>query len=299
MGRAPTVLANPGSSRARRSWSRSSSTTASSTPCPTIPTWADVVFTASLLTPAVFLLVLLALPLANARGLLDRPRDGAARLRAGRGGPRRARELRQARGGDAPRVLVPRILRGALVGRDRRLRDPRRRRDLRLAGADAPHRRGTARGVRRAVVRVPGAGRRRVPARSPRPALLRDLPRRLGPLEPARPRHVGVPRRLLRRDDGPRDLRRPVRDRRPPGAAAPLRRLPRSERRSHLAPASATSAARTGNPAASRPSDSLLLARFSRKAPVERTPDPARATRPSRRAACAGAWLTGRARASR
>ena len=37
---------------------------------PTIPTWADVVFTAVVLTPAVFLLVLLALPLMHARGLL-------------------------------------------------------------------------------------------------------------------------------------------------------------------------------------------------------------------------------------
>ena len=37
---------------------------------PELPTWADVVFTAFVLTPAVFLLVLLALPLMHARGLL-------------------------------------------------------------------------------------------------------------------------------------------------------------------------------------------------------------------------------------
>jgi hypothetical protein len=37
---------------------------------PEIPTWADVVFTAVVLTPAVFLLPLLALPLMHARGLL-------------------------------------------------------------------------------------------------------------------------------------------------------------------------------------------------------------------------------------
>jgi hypothetical protein len=37
---------------------------------PELPTWADVVFTAVVLTPAVFLLVLLALPLMHARGLL-------------------------------------------------------------------------------------------------------------------------------------------------------------------------------------------------------------------------------------
>ena len=37
---------------------------------PPIPTWADVLFTALVLTPAVFALVLLALPLREARGLL-------------------------------------------------------------------------------------------------------------------------------------------------------------------------------------------------------------------------------------
>ena len=72
-----------------------------------------------------------------------------------------------------------------------------------------------------------------------------------------------------------------------PGAAAPLRRLPRPERRPDLAPDPRTSAA-TGSTTRNRQSDSLLLVPVSSGARAARKPDPAPAAPPSRRAACAG-----------
>ncbi len=76
---------------------------------------------------------------------------------------------------------VPSLLRGALVGRARRVRDPVGRRVLGLARADEADRRAPRARLHGAVVRVSRSGRARgCEPRPARPALLRPLPRRRG-----------------------------------------------------------------------------------------------------------------------
>src|SRR5262245_54446479 len=175
--------------------------------------------------------------LANAAAAADRARGRVRR----RGGPaavgrrRNPRELREARGDDVRRVVLPALLRGAELGRARSLHRAVGRRVLGVARPDEhDHAQARAR-VLLALVRVPGAGLgRRCPARPAGSPLLRALPRRGRPLESPRRLDLGLPDHLARRHAGARDLAG-ARRLRPPRAAAPLARIPAAERRPALA----------------------------------------------------------------
>ena len=88
--------------------------------------WWDVAWLAFVLIPAVFALVLLALPLRErAVAAAGRARVRRARGRADARRRRRLRELRAARRGDAARLVVPRLLRDVSLGRAGRVRSSR------------------------------------------------------------------------------------------------------------------------------------------------------------------------------
>ena len=186
--------------------------TASSTAADARPVAGRRCSSALVLIPAVFLLVLLALPLAHARGLL--PVGVAAALaRAcvlGVADLDVARELREARRDDAPRrsgsSASSRSSRGSCSSR---ASIPCGRRVLGLARADERRSSTSTASVFAALsfaFPVPGEGAS--PARPARPPLLRALPRRRRALG-LRVLDVARADRLVRRDDGARDLRRP------------------------------------------------------------------------------------------
>ena len=120
--------------------------------------------------PGTLLLVLVALPLWEPPLVAARRRPSCSRCSrscfAERGLGARG-ELREAVGGGLRRLGVPLALRAALVGRARRVRHPGRRRDLRLARADARDHRAPLRRLHRGRDRVrrPAAAARRTSGR--------------------------------------------------------------------------------------------------------------------------------------
>ncbi len=113
--------------------------------------------------PAMFGLTWLALPVWRASRV--ELAVGVGRLSLATCSSRLARrpglrELREVRRGDARRAALPLGLRGALVGRARRVRDPVGRRLLGLARADAGDHRAPSRRVHEALDRVRRPGRR-------------------------------------------------------------------------------------------------------------------------------------------
>ena len=122
-------------------------------------TWWDVAWLVLVLIPAVFSLVLLALPLRRASAGCCRPGSRSQLLAAVLtiADVDVFANFARLGGDDAARLVVPRLLRGAVVGRARRLHHPVGRRLLGLARADEAHHREPRARLRRPLVRLPGA----------------------------------------------------------------------------------------------------------------------------------------------